>query len=73
MPLAYTHPPLKTIFPQGCIYSIFKKKKSVKELLAPSLYPNKKGIRTNLITSCYKFDIVSQAVSPIEDIIQGVS
>ena len=37
--LLYTDPTLKTIFPQGCINSVFKRNQSLKELLAPSLYP----------------------------------
>ena len=46
MPLLYTGPTLKTIFLQGCINSVFKRKS------VPSLYPNKKVIRTNSIPSC---------------------
>ena len=57
MPLPYIEPILKTIFPQGCINSVFKGDQSLKELLAPPLYPNKKVIRTNSITSCNKRDI----------------
>ena len=57
MPLLYTDPTLKTIFPQGCINSVFKRNKSLKELLAPSLYPNNKVNRANSITSCNKCDI----------------
>ena len=37
MPLPYIEPILKTIFPQGCINSVFKGDQSLKELLAPSL------------------------------------
>ena len=57
MPLLYTDPTLKTIFPQGCINSVFKRNQSLKELLAPSLYPNNKVNRANSITSCNKCDI----------------
>ena len=57
MSLLYSDPTLKTIFPQGCINSVFKRNQSLKELLAPCLYPNKKVIRTNSITSCNKCDI----------------
>ena len=57
MPLVYTDPTLKTIFPQSCINLVFKRNQSLKKLLAPSLYPNKKVIRTNSITSCKKCDI----------------
>ena len=57
MPLLYTDPTLKTVFLQGCISSIFKRNQSLKVLLAPSLYPNKKVIRTNSIISSNKCDI----------------
>ena len=57
MPLLYTDLTLKTIFPQGCINSVFKRNQSLKELLAPSLYPNNKVNRANSITSCNKCDI----------------
>ena len=43
----YTDPTLRTIFPQGCINSVFKRNQSLKELLAPSLYPNNKVNRAD--------------------------
>ena len=55
MPLPYTDLTLKTIFPQGCINSVFKRNQSLKELLAPYLYPNNKVNRANSITSCNKY------------------
>ena len=57
IPLLYTEPTLETIFLQGCINSVFKRNQSLKELLAPSLYLNKKVNRANLITNCNKCDI----------------
>ena len=57
MPLLHTDPTLKTIFPEGCMSSAIKRNQSLKELLAPSLYPDKKVSRTNSITSCNKCDI----------------
>ena len=42
IPLLYTDPTLKTIFPQSCINSVFKRNQTLKELLAPILYPNNK-------------------------------
>ena len=57
MPLLYTNPTLKTIFPQGCINSVFKRNQSLKELLAPSFYPDNKVNRANSITSCNKCDV----------------
>ena len=53
----YTDPTLRTIFPQGCINSVFKRNQSLKELLAPSVYPNNKVNRADQITSCNKCDI----------------
>ena len=57
MPLLYTDPILETIFLQDWINSVYKRNQSLKELLAPSLYPKKKIIRTNSINSCNKCDI----------------
>ena len=57
IPLLYTEPTLETIFLQGCINSVFKRNQSLKELLAPFLYPNNKVNRANSITSCNKCDI----------------
>ena len=58
MPLLYTDPTLKTIFSQGrCINSVFNRNQSLKDLLAPYLYPNNKVNRANSITSCNKCNI----------------
>ena len=35
---------------------MFKRNKNLKEILAPSKYPNPKNGRQNCITSCYKCD-----------------
>ena len=51
MSLLYKYPTLRTIFPQGYFNSVFKRNKSLNELLASSLYPKKKLIRTNSITN----------------------
>ena len=56
MSLLYTDPTFKNIFPLDCINLVFKRNQSLKELLAPSLYPKKKFMRPNLITSCNKYD-----------------
>ena len=57
MPLRYTDAALKTISPKGCINSVFKRNQSLKETLAPSLYPNNKVNRPNFMTNCKKCDI----------------
>ena len=57
MPLGYTDAALKTISPKGCINSILKRNQLLKEILAPSLYPNSKVNRANSITSCNKCNI----------------
>ena len=49
MSLLYADPTLKTIFPQGCFNSVFKSNQSLKELLAPSIYPSNKIDRANSI------------------------
>ena len=48
---------MKIIFQQGCFNSVFKRNQSLKELLAPSSYPNNKVNRANSTTSCNKCDI----------------
>ena len=48
---------MKTIFPQDCINSVFKRNQSLNDLLAPSSYPNNKVNRANSINSCNKCDI----------------
>ena len=82
MPLLYTDPTLKSIFPQGCINSVFKRNQTLNELLAPSLYTNNKVNRANSITSCNKCDICKTYLiccnyltcsAPIEEILQGGS
>ena len=57
MPLLYTHLTLKTIFPKVCINLVFKRYESLKELLAPFLYPKNKVNKVNSITSCKICDI----------------
>ena len=49
MSLLYADPTLKTIFPLGCFNSVFKSNQSLKELLAPSIYPSNKVDRANSI------------------------
>ena len=56
MPLMYTDPTLKLFFCKAVTVFI-KRNQLSKGLLAPSLYPNKKVIRTNAITGFNKCDI----------------
>ena len=44
-------PILKAVSSQRCVGSVFERNQSLKELLAPSLNPNKKIAKTNSITS----------------------
>ena len=57
LPLRYTDAASKAISPKGCINSVFKRNQSLKEILAPCLYPNNKVNRPNFMTSCTKCDI----------------
>ena len=57
MPLRYTDAALKAISSKVCINSVFKRYQSLKEILAPCLYPNNKVNRPNFMTSCNKCDI----------------
>ena len=55
--LLYSDDSLKQLFPANIFSTIFKRNKNLKELLAPSKYPNAKNIRQNFITNCNKCDI----------------
>ena len=44
--------PLKQLFPANICSTIFKRLKYLKELLAPSNYPNPKNSRQNSINNC---------------------
>ena len=57
MPLLYMDATFKTIFPQDCIDSVFERNQSLKELIAPSLYPNNRVNRASSITIFNKCDI----------------
>ena len=48
---------LKQLFPTNIFSTIFKHNKNLKEILAPSKYPNPKNSRQNSITSYNKCDI----------------
>ena len=56
-PLLHSDDSLKKLFPANIFITIFKRNKSLKEILAPSKYPNPKSSRQNSITSCNKCDI----------------
>ena len=47
---------VKQLFPANIFSTIFKRNKNLKELLAPSKYPNPENSRQNSITSCNKCD-----------------
>ena len=48
---------LKKLFPANTFSTIFKRNKNLKEILAPSEYPNPKNSTQNSITSCNECDI----------------
>ena len=47
----------KTLFPKDCFSTIYKRNKNLKELIAPSIYPNKTNTRKSSITNCNNCDI----------------
>ena len=55
--LLHSDDSLKQLFPANIFSTIFKRNKNLKEILAPSKYPDPKNSRQNCITSCYKCDI----------------
>ena len=56
LPLLHSDDSLKKLFPANIFSTIFKRNKNLKEILAPSKYPNPKNSRQNSITSCNKCD-----------------
>ena len=54
---------LKKLFPANIFSTIFKRNKNLKEILAPSKYPNPKNSRQNSITSCKKCDICKNYIA----------
>ena len=55
--LLHSDDPIKQLFPAYIFSTIFKCNKNLKEILAPSRYPNPKNRTQNCITSCYKCDL----------------
>ena len=48
---------LTELFPASAFNTIYRRDKDLKELLSPSLFPNRKSIKSNSITSCNSCDI----------------
>ena len=57
MSILHNDDALKTLFPKDCFSTIYKRNKNLKELIAPSIYPEKINTRTSSITSCNNGDI----------------
>ena len=55
--IQHSHNTLKTLFPKDCFSNIYKRNKSLKELIVPSIYSNKINTKTSCITSCNNCDI----------------
>ena len=53
----YTDEKMKKIFPPNTIKALYRRKKNLKEILSPSLFPSKAKKIENSITSCNKCDI----------------
>ena len=46
LPLLYSDPKMKDIFPEGSIKAYYKRHKNLKEILSPSAYPNQVKVST---------------------------
>ena len=50
--IQHSHNTLKNLFPKDCFSNIYKRNKSLKELIVPSIYSNKINTKTSCIISC---------------------
>ena len=57
LPLLHSDKNLKEFFPTNGFNTIYKSKKNLKELLSPSVFPNRKSTKSNSIISCNSYDI----------------
>ena len=57
LPLLHSDENLKELFPASAFNTIYRRNKDLKELLSPSLYPNRKSPKSNSIISCNTCDI----------------
>ena len=57
LPLLHSDENLKELFPAGAFNTIYRRNKNLKELLSPSLFPNRKSTKSNNIISCNSYDI----------------
>ena len=57
LPLLHSDKNLKELFPASAFNTIYRRNKNLKELLSPSLYPNRKSTKSNSIISCNSCDI----------------
>ena len=56
-PLLHSDENLKELFPASAFNTIYRRNKNLKELLSPSLFPNRKSTKSNSIISCNSCDI----------------
>ena len=57
LPLLHSDENLKELFPASAFNTIYRRNKNLKELLSPSLFPNRKSTKSNSIISCNSCDI----------------
>ena len=57
LPLLHNDENLKELFPASAFNTTYRRNKDLKELLSPSLYPNRKSPKSNSIISCNTCDI----------------
>ena len=57
LPLLHSDENLKELFPASAFNTTYRRNKDLKELLSPSLYPNRKSTKSNSIISCNTCDI----------------
>ena len=57
LPLSHSDKNLRELFHASAFNVIYRRNKNLKELLSPSLYPNRKSTESNSIISCNSCDI----------------
>ena len=57
LPIVHADLDVKKIFPRKSITAVYRRRKNLKEMLAPTSYPKSINSQVNIITPCNSFDI----------------
>ena len=62
LPLLQSDENLKELFPTSGFNTIYKSNKNLKELLSPSVFPDRKSTKSNSLISCNSYDICNNCM-----------